>query len=226
MWSIILLFMFPFPFLHDEFETKFSIIRSQIVDISNKSMLTFNYFYFSAVFHWELNKMADFVQCPSLVRNNKKNNFERSITICWHTCRCRNPIEANHTESSCFIFVYIFFFCFVILYVYFVLFFIVFFFSLFLFSSHWMNKVLCPHTQAVAVAACKMLWISFEEHNPFDMRRFILSAVCTNDKFRIFFIVTFGRYVRHESRFFLITMRNTYPIRSVSTRTTEKYTHS
>lgn len=154
--------------------------------------------------------------------------MKRSITICWHTCRCCNPIEANHTESSCFIFVYIFSLRDLVR-----LFgsFLLFFYTLSLCFSFrrigWIKY--CAHTKAVAIAACKMLWISFEEHNPLDMRRFILSAACTNDRFRIFFIVTFGRYVRHESRFFLITMRNTYPIRSVSTRTTEKkdtHTHN
>lgn len=89
------------------------------------------------------------------------------------------------------------------------------------FVLNWVNR-LYAHT-----AACKM----FEEHNSFDMRRFILSGY-TNNRFRILFlflgyIVTFfTRNVFNESRFFLITIRNAYSFECQYKNTTKIQTNA
>lgn len=44
----------------------------------------------------------------------EKKPFKRFITICWHTCRCGNPIEAHHSSDSSYFYFCLHFFHFVI----------------------------------------------------------------------------------------------------------------
>lgn len=77
----------------------------------------------------------------------KRTHFKRFTTICWHTCRCGNPIQSKPLgDSLYFIFVYIFFLaswsC-----VYFFLFSHCFHFRLCLFRSFKIEWTDCMPTQ-------------------------------------------------------------------------------
>lgn len=81
----------------------------------------FNTFPFSAISHWAPNeiksnkkkmgrmRIAFSVRLFCVPQTEKETPFKRFITICWHTCRCGNPIE-TYTQWFIvkFIFVYIF----------------------------------------------------------------------------------------------------------------------
>lgn len=238
--------MFPIPFLCEEFND-ISITRSQIVWHFKRwiDALAFKYFYFSAIFNSKLNKMADLTQCPSqtheaLFGQNENKHLKTSQTVGRYRTvvdiRADAVIRSKQTTLNHHVLFLFTFFRFVILCIY-LRFFIASFFSLdsrfvvlslllflslvFVLQSVQLSHQLCrcPHT-----VACKKkndVKIRLKSTNQFDMRRFILSA-CTNDRFRIYVsLLPFSRYVRNESRFFLITMRNMYPIRSVSTRIAE-----
>lgn len=89
----------------------------------------------------------------------QKKTFQRFTTICWHTCRSRNPNEANHTDSSHFIFVYIFFLSLRDLVRFLLLWFV--------FISNWVSWMCVPTQQHAKFES------SFEEHKSLVMRRFV-----------------------------------------------------
>lgn len=199
--------------------------------------LAFKHFYFSAIFHSELSKMANLTQCPSHTRRERmKTNiwkqFKRSVgrygTVV--DIRADAVIRSKQTTLNHHVLFLFTFFRFVILCIYLGFLLLIFVVGLSLcclYRSFSLSlDAFCALIRAFLAAALHVpthssmqnaVKIRLKSTNQFDMRRFVLSA-CTNDRFRIYeSLLPFGRYVRNESRFFLITMRNTYPIRSVST---------